>query len=161
MLTRIDLLAMAGVFILFTAVIVVSFFFYFSIPVLMGMLLGALIVAYFALLAVKKSKPELLNEILYYGSLPVVTFTVTLGIAVLTVVTVPNEVVRRLVIGGFALFACWLMTFPEFVKRELGKRLHPILDTGPAWTDSVYTSAGIALFIIALVAQYFYVDLAE
>ena len=141
MLTRIDLLAMAGVFILFTGVIVVSFFFYFSIPVLMGMLLGALIVAFFALLAVKKSKPE--------------------GIAVLTVVTVPNEVVRRLVIGGFALFACWLMTFPEFVKRELGKRLHPILDTGPAWTDSVYTSAGITLFIVALVAQYFYVDVAQ
>jgi hypothetical protein len=139
----------------------VSFFYYFQIPILFGILLGVIMLLYFVLFALKKSKPDVLNELLKYASYPIVTFALTVGVALLAVITVPNEAVKRLVIAGFAVFACWLMAFPQFVKQELGKRLHIILDTGPAWADPIYTGAGVALFVIALVLQYFFVDLVR
>ena len=160
-LTRLDLYAILGVTVIFSLIIVVSFFYYLQIPILFGMLFGVLIVLYLVLFGLKKSKPDLLNELLRYASYPIVTFVLTVGVALMTVFAVPNEVVKRLVIVGFAVFACWLMTFPQFVKQELGKRLHIILDTGSAWADPIYTIAGIVLFIIALVLQYFFVDLVR
>jgi hypothetical protein len=156
-----DLYAMLGMTVLFGAIIVVSFFYYLQIPILFGILFGIIILLYFVLFALKKSKPDLLNELLKYASYPIVTFALTVGVALLAVITVPNEAVKRLVIAGFAVFACWLMAFPQFVKQELGKRLHIILDTGPAWADPIYTGAGVALFIVALVLQYFFVDLVR
>jgi hypothetical protein len=156
-----DLYAMLGVTVLFGAIIAVSFFYYFQIPILFGILLGVIMLLYFVLFALKKSKPDVLNELLKYASYPIVTFALTVGVALLAVITVPNEAVKRLVIAGFAVFACWLMAFPQFVKQELGKRLHIILDTGPAWADPIYTGAGVALFVIALVLQYFFVDLVR
>jgi hypothetical protein len=160
-LTRMDLFAIAGVTVLFGLILVVSFFYYFQIPILFGMLFGVLIVLYFILFGLKKSKPDLLNELLKYASYPIVTFALTVGMALLLVITVPNEVVKRLVIAGIAVFACWLMTFPQFIKQELGKRLHEILDTGPAWADPIYTGMGVVLFVTALVLQYLFVDLVS
>jgi hypothetical protein len=158
-LTRMDLYAMLGVTVIFGLIIVVSFFYYLQIPILVGIVLGMLIVVYFVLFGLKKSKPDLLNELLKYASYPIVTFVLTVGVALMAVITVPNEAVKRLVIAGFAVFACWLMTFPQFIKQELGKQLHEILDTGPAWADPIYTGAGVVLFITALVLQYLFVDL--
>jgi hypothetical protein len=151
---------MFGMTCLFAGVIVLSAFKYFQIPILFGAIVVMLVLVYFVFYGLRRSsKQQLVDDVLYYASVPLVTFTLTLSLAMLTAFLVPNEAVKRLVIAGFAVFACWLIAFPDFVKQELGKQLHPILDPGPAWSDIIYTSAGILLFIGALIMQYFLVDL--
>jgi hypothetical protein len=160
-LTRMDLYAIAGMTVLFALILVLSVFFYFQIPVIFAIIIGLLILGYFVFFGLAKSKKSLLDKALYYASFPIVSFGLTVGMALLVVITVPNEVVKRLVIAGIAVFACWLMTFPQFIKQELGKQLHEILDTGPAWADPIYTGMGVLLFIAALVLQYLFVDLVS
>jgi hypothetical protein len=130
---------------------------YLYLPVLFFVIFIVVAILYFLMYGVKMSKSDVLNKIRDYASMPAVTFLVTLVVGT-TVVFTSNEVVKRVGIASLALVACWLITFPNFIRQEMGKTLHKIIDTGVAWTDPVYTGLGVILFGVALVLQYFFVD---
>ena len=130
---------------------------YFYLPVLFFVIFIVVAILYFAMYGVKQSKPDVLNKMRDYASTPALTFLVTLVVGA-TVVFTSNEVVKRVGIATLGLVACWLITFPNFIRQEMGKTLHKIIDTGDAWTDPVYTGLGVILFGAALVLQYFFVD---
>jgi hypothetical protein len=173
MITQLDTYAMLFVLAMIVIVIVMSVVaplfwrdakveirgMYFYLPVFFLVVFFGIIALYFAVFLMKKASPGTLNKVRYYASMPVVTFLVTLGIGT-SVVFTSNEVVKRVGIAGLALFGCWLITFPNFIRREMGITLNSIIDTGVAWTDPVYTGLGVVLFGVALVLQYFFVDAA-
>jgi uncharacterized membrane protein len=130
---------------------------YFYLPVLFFVIFIVVAILYFVMYGVKQSKPDVLNKMRDYASTPALTFLVTLVVGA-TVVFTSNEVVKRVGIATLGLVACWLITFPNFIRQEMGKTLHKIIDTGDAWTDPVYTGLGVILFGAALVLQYFFVD---
>jgi hypothetical protein len=173
MLTRLDMYAMLFVLALIVIVVVMSVVaplfwrdakveirgMYFYLPVFFFVVFLGIIVLYFAVFVMKKASPGTLNKVRDYASMPVVTFLVTLCVGT-SVVFTSNEVVKRVGIASLALVGCWLITFPNFIRQEMGKTLHPIIDTGTAWTDPVYTGLGVTLFGAALIMQYFFVDAA-
>ena len=83
----------------------------------------------------------------------------TIGVAI-TVIILGSTVMQRLVISGIAVVACWLILFPNFIRREFGRSVVSRFDTGanPPWTDVVYGSIGVVMFIGALVMQHYLVD---
>lgn len=140
---------------------------YFYLPVMFFVIFIVVAILYFVMYGVKMSKLDVLNKIRDYASMPAITFLVTLIVGTAVVFT-SNEVIKRVGIASLALVACWLITFPNFIRKELGKtlvgttpegkKLHPMVDTGVAWTDPIYTGLGVILFGVALVLQYFFVD---
>ena len=83
----------------------------------------------------------------------------TIGVAI-TVIILGSTVMKRLVISGIAVVACWLILFPNFIRREFGRSVVSRFDTGanPPWTDVVYGAIGVVMFIGALVMQHYLVD---
>ena len=176
MITRIDMYAMLFVLAMIVIVIVMSVVaplfwrdakveiqgMYFYLPVFFLVVFFGIIALYFAMFLMKNASPGTLNKVHYYASMPVVTFLVTLGIGT-SVVFTSNEVVKRVGIAGLALFGCWLITFPNFIRNDMGKtlvgkKLYPMIDPEVAWTDPIYTGIGILLFGAALMMQYFFID---
>lgn len=132
---------------------------YFYLPVMFFVIFLGIIVLYFAVFVMKKASPETLNKVRYYTSMSVVTFLVTLAIGT-SIVFTSNEVVKRVGIASLALVGCWLITFPNFIRQQMGITLHSIIDIRTPWTDPIYTGLGVTLFGAALIMQYFFVDAA-
>ena len=129
-----------------------------QLPVLFIFIFIAVTILYFVMYGVKQSKSDMLNTMRDYASTPALTFLVTLGIGIASIVLTSNEVVKRVGIAFLAVVGCWLITFPNFIRQEMGKRLHTMIDTGVVWTDPIYTGIGILLFGAALMMQYFFID---
>ncbi len=70
---------------------------------------------------------------------------------------------KRLIVSGIAVVACWLILLPNFLRREFGRLINSKLDTGlnPPWTDIVYSTIGVTLFIGALIMQHYLVENAS
>jgi hypothetical protein len=157
-LTRQDMIGILFVIVLFGGIIALSVFFYMGSTLVFFLIFLGLIVLYVTLFVVRPAKhfeSKFLNVIA--GNTASVIATV--GVAI-TVLVLGSTVMKRLVISGIAVVACWLILLPNFLRREFGMLIHANLDTGlnPPWTDIVYGFIGVVLFIGALVMQHYLVD---
>ena len=116
-------------------------------------------VCYGVIFIVRPAKHFELNKYLSWFAGNTASIVATIGVAI-TVIILGSTVVKRLVISGIAVVACWLILFPNFIRREFGRSVVSRFDTGvnPPWTDVVYGSIGVVMFIGALVMQHYLVD---
>ena len=161
-LTRADMLGILFVIVLFGGIIALSVFFYMGSTLLFFIIFLCLIVLYVTMFVVRPAKHFELNKYLSWifgNAAPIIA---TIGIAI-TVLILGSPVMKRLVVSGIAVVACWLILLPNFLRREFGRLIHPNLDTGlnPPWTDIVYSTIGVVMFIGALVMQHYLVDNAS
>lgn len=160
-LTRPDMFGILFVIVLFGGIIALSVFFYMGSTLVFFIIFLGLIVLYVTMFVVRPAKhfeSKFLNVIA--GNTASVVATV--GVAI-TVLILGSTVMKRLVISGIAVVACWLILLPNFLRREFGMLIHAKLDTGlnPPWTDIVYGFIGVILFIGALIMQHYLVDNAS
>jgi hypothetical protein len=157
-ITRADVLGILFVIVLFGGIIALSVFFYMGSTLVFFLIFLGLMVLYVTLFVVRPAKhfeSKFLNVIA--GNTASVIATV--GVAI-TVLVLGSPVMKRLVISGIAVVACWLILLPNFLRREFGMLIHARLDTGlnPPWTDVIYGFIGVLLFIGALIMQHYLVD---
>jgi hypothetical protein len=132
-----------------------------SIAILILIIIGSIFGAIILFFLMRAANQKVLNKMLEFSSIPLVTFLLTTALSLVSFFLIPSEILKRLIIAGIGLFACWLICLPNFVRREFGKLLHKQLDTktdAKDWTDIVYTCLGVALFGGALIMQYFFID---
>ena len=124
-------------------------------------LLG-LIVLYVGMFVARPSKHFELNKYLSWFVGNTASVIVTVGVAIMLLI-LGSPVMKRLVVSGIAVVACWLILLPNFLRREFGRSIKDKLDTGlnPPWTDIVYGFIGVILFIGALIMQHYLVDNAS
>lgn len=151
-------------------VIGISLIFEVSIAVLILIIICALFAAIILTYLLSASSQNLLNKMLTVVSNPLVSFISLSLLSIASIVLIPSETLKRLFTAGIALFGCWLICLPNFVRREFGRLLHKQLDTRSVdhdyldtkgWTDVVYTCLGMVLFGVALIMQYFFIDLTS
>jgi hypothetical protein len=157
-ITRQDMYGILFVIVLFGGIIALSVFFYMGSTLVFFLIFLGLMVLYVTLFVVRPAKhfeSKFLNVIA--GNTASVIATV--GVAI-TVLVLGSPVMKRLVISGIAVVACWLILLPNFLRREFGMLIHARLDTGlnPPWTDVIYGFIGVLLFIGALIMQHYLVD---
>jgi hypothetical protein len=121
------------------------------------------VVFYIGVFVARPSKHFELNKYLSWifgNAAPIVA---TVGVAITLLTPLGSPVVKRLIVSGIAVVACWLILLPNFLRREFGMLITSRLDTGlnPPWTDIVYGIIGVILFIGALVMQHYLVDNAS
>jgi hypothetical protein len=159
-LTRQDMIGILFVIVLFGGIIALSVFFYMGSTLVFFLIFLGLIVLFVVLFVVRPSKHFELNKHLSWifgNAAPIVA---TIGVAITLLTPLGSTVMKRLVISGIAVVACWLILLPNFLRREFGRLIHPSLDTGlnPPWTDIIYGFIGVVMFIGALVMQHYLVD---
>jgi hypothetical protein len=158
-LTRQDMYGILFVIVLFGGIIALSVFFYMGSTLVFFLIFLGLIVLYVTLFVIRPSKHFELNKYLSWFMGNTASVIATVGVAI-TVLILGSTVMKRLVISGIAVVACWLILLPNFLRREFGMLIHAKLDTGlnPPWTDIVYGFLGVVMFIGALVMQHYLVD---
>ncbi len=123
-----------------------------------------IVACYGVMFLVRPAKHFELNKYLSWFASNTASIVATIGVAI-TVIILGSPVVKRLVISGIAVVACWLILFPNFIRREFGRSIISRFDTGagvnPPWTDIIYGSIGVVMFIGALVMQHYLVDNAS
>ena len=138
MLTRMDLYGMLFMLVLVVSIIVLSIMtpqivkgisdevtrLCVQLPIMFMLIFLVIVILYGVLFALKKSSPGLLDQIYYYVSMPAVTFLITLGVGLLSIFFIPNEIVKRIGIASLAVVACWLISFPNFIRRRMGIMVH-------------------------------------
>jgi len=158
-------LFMVGIIVL---VIGISLIFEVNVAILILIIIGAIFAGIILIFLLSVSSQNLLNKMLTVVSNPLVSFISLSLLSIASIILIPSEILRRLFIAGIALFGCWLICLPNFVRREFGRLLHDQLDTRSVkhdyldtkgWTDVVYTCLGLALFGVSLMMQYFLIDL--
>ena len=157
-ITRADVLGILFVIVLFGGIIALSVFFYMGSTLVFFLIFLGLMVLYVTLFVVRPAKhfeSKFLNRI----SGNTASIIATVGVAI-TILILGSTVMKRLVISGIAVVACWLILLPNFLRREFGMLIDARLDTGlnPPWTDVIYGFIGVLLFIGALVMQHYLVD---
>ena len=128
-LTQQDIYCILFVVVLFGGIIALSVFFYMGSTLLFFLILLGLIVLYVTLFVVRPSKHFELNKYLSWifgNAAPIIA---TVGVAIMVLI-IGSPVMKRLVISGIAVVACWLILLPNFLRREFGKLIHAKLDTG-------------------------------
>jgi hypothetical protein len=157
-ITRPDMLGILFVVVLFGGIIALSVFFYMGSTPLFFLIFLGLLVLYVTLFVVRPAK-HFESKFLNIIASNTTSVIATVGVAI-TVLVLGSTVMKRLVISGIAVVACWLILLPNFLRREFGMLIHARLDTGlnPPWTDVIYGFIGVVLFIGALVMQYYLVD---
>jgi hypothetical protein len=145
--------------VLFGAIIALSVYYYIGSTLAFVVIMICVVVFYIGVFVVRPSNHFTLNKYLSWifgNAAPIIA---TVGVAI-TLLILGSTVVQRLVISGIAVVACWLILLPDFLRREFGRLVTSRLDTGvnPPWTDIVYGSIGVILFIGALVMQHYLVD---
>jgi hypothetical protein len=160
-LTRADMLGILFVVVLFGGIIALSVFFYMGSTLVFFLIFLGLIVLYVTLFVVRPAK-HFESKFLNIISGNTASVIATVGVAI-TVLVLGSTVMKRLVISGIAVVACWLILLPNFLRREFGMLIHAKLDTGlnPPWTDVIYGFIGVLLFIGALLMQHYLVDNAS
>ena len=160
-LTRADMLGILFVIVLFGGIIALSVFFYMGSTLLFFLIFLGLMVLYVTLFVVRPAK-HFESKFLNIISSNTVSVIVTVGVAIMVLI-IGSPVMKRLVISGIAVVACWLILLPNFLRREFGMLIHARLDTGfnPPWTDVIYGFIGVLLFIGALIMQHYLVDNAS
>lgn len=158
-LTRQDMYGILFVIVLFGGIIALSVFFYMGSTLVFFLIFLGLIVLYVTLFVIRPSKHFELNKYLSWFMGNTASVIATVGVAI-TVLILGSTVMKRLVVSGIAVVACWLILLPNFLRREFGMLIHAKLDTGlnPPWTDIVYGFLGVVMFIGALVMQHYLVD---
>lgn len=158
-LTRQDMYGILFVIVLFGGIIALSVFFYMGSTLVFFLIFLGLIVLYVTLFVIRPSKHFELNKYLSWFMGNTASVIATVGVAI-TVLILGSPVMKRLVVSGIAVVACWLILLPNFLRREFGILIHAKLDTGlnPPWTDIVYGFLGVVMFIGALVMQHYLVD---
>jgi hypothetical protein len=160
-------LFMVGIVVL---VIGISLIFEVNVAILILIIIGAIFAGIILIFLLSVSSQNLLNKMLTVVSNPLVSFISLSLLSIASIVLIPSEILRRLFIAGIALFGCWLICLPNFVRREFGRLLHDQLDTRSVdhdyldtkrWTDVVYTCLGMVLFGVALIMQYFFIDVTS
>jgi hypothetical protein len=162
-ITRPDMLGILFVIVLFGGIIALSVFFYMGSTLVFFLIFLGLMVLYVTLFVVRPAKHFELNKYLSWifgNAAPIIA---TVGVAITLLTPLGSPVMKRLVISGIAVVACWLILLPNFLRREFGMLIHARLDTGlnPPWTDVIYGFIGVLLFIGALVMQHYLVDNAS
>jgi hypothetical protein len=144
--------------VLFGAIIALSVYYYIGSTLAFVVIMICVVVFYIGVFVVRPSNHFTLNNLswIFGNAAPIIA---TVGVAI-TLLILGSTVVQRLVISGIAVVACWLILLPDFLRREFGRLVTSRLDTGvnPPWTDIVYGSIGVILFIGALVMQHYLVD---
>jgi hypothetical protein len=150
------------VIVLFGGIIALSVFFYMGSTLVFFLIFLGLIVLYVTMFVVRPAK-HFESKFLNIISSNTASVIVTVGVAITLLTPLGSPVVKRLVISGIAVVACWLILLPNFLRREFGMLIHAKLDTGlnPPWTDVIYGFIGVLLFIGALVMQHYLVDNAS
>jgi hypothetical protein len=160
-LTRPDMFGILFVIVLFGGIIALSVYFYMGSTLLFFIIFLGLVVLYVVLFVVRPSK-RFESKFLNMIASNTASVVATVGVAI-TVLILGSTVMKRLVISGIAVVACWMILLPDFLRREFGMLIHAKLDTGvaPPWTDIVYGFIGVVMFIGALVMQHYLVDNAS
>jgi hypothetical protein len=145
--------------VLFGAIIALSVYYYIGSTLAFIIIMICIVVFYIGVFVARPSKHFELNKYLSWifgNAAPIIA---TVGVAI-TLLILGSPVMKRLVISGIAVVACWLILLPNFLRREFGRLINTKLDTGlnPPWTDIVYGIIGVVLFIGALVMQHYLVD---
>ena len=148
--------------VLFGAITALSVYYYMGSTLAFIIIMICVVVFYIGVFVARPSKHFEINKLSWVMSnaAPII---VTVGVAITLLTPLGSPVVKRLIISGIAVVACWLILLPNFLRREFGRLLNPKLDTGlnPPWTDIVYGFIGVIMFIGALIMQHYLVDNAS
>jgi hypothetical protein len=157
-LTLQDKYGILFVIVLFGGIIALSVFFYMGSTLLFFLIFLGLIVLYVGLFVARPAK-HFESKFLNVIASNTASVVATVGVAIMVLI-IGSHVMKRLVISGIAVVACWLILLPNFLRREFGMLIHAKLDTGlnPPWTDIIYGGIGVVLFIGALIMQHYLVD---
>ena len=145
--------------VLFGAITALSVYYYIGSTLAFVIIMICVVVFYFGVFLVRPSKHFEPNVALVWILSNTGSIIATVGLASILLI-LGSPVMKRLVISGIAVVACWLILLPNFVRREFGRLLNSKLDTGlnPPWTDIVYGVIGVGMFVGALVLQHYLVD---
>lgn len=156
-----DMYGILFVVVLFGGIIALSVFFYMGSTLLFVIIFLCLIVLYVGMFVARPSK-HFESKFLNVIASNTTSVIATVGVAIMVLI-LGSPVMKRLVISGIAVVACWLILLPNFLRREFGMLINSKLDTGfnPPWTDIVYGFLGVVMFIGALVMQHYLVDNAS
>ena len=147
--------------VLFGAIIALSVYYYIGSTLAFIIIMICVVVFYMGVFVVRPSNHFELKYLSWVmgNAAPIIA---TVGVAI-TLLILGSTVMKRLIISGIAVVACWLILLPNFLRREFGRLIHAKLDTGlnPPWTDIIYGFIGVILFIGALIMQHYLVDNAS
>jgi hypothetical protein len=163
MMTAQDKWGILFMLVLFGAIIALSVYYYIGSTLAFIIIMVCVVVFYIGVFIARPSKHFELNKNLSWifgNAAPIVA---TVGVAITLLTPLGSPVVKRLIVSGIALVACWLILLPNFLRREFGRSINSKLDTGlnPPWTDIVYSTIGVILFIGALIMQHYLVENAS
>ena len=149
--------------VLFGAIIALSVYYYSVSTLAFIIIMICVVVFYIGVFIARPSKHFELNKYLSWFVGNTASVIATVGVAITLLTPLGSPVVKRLIVSGIAVVACWLILLPNFLRREFGMIIHSKLDTGlnPPWTDIVYSTIGVILFIGALIMQHYLVDNAS
>ena len=116
-LTRQDMYGILFVIVLFGGIIALSVFFYMGSTLVFFLIFLGLIVLYVTLFVIRPSKHFELNKYLSWFMGNTASVIATVGVAI-TVLILGSPVMKRLVVSGIAVVACWLILLPNFLRRE-------------------------------------------
>jgi hypothetical protein len=162
MMTTQDKWGILFMLVLFGAIIALSVYYYIGSTLAFIIIMICVVVFYIGVFVARPSKHFELNKYLSWVVGNTASVIATVGVAI-TLLILGSPVMKRLVVSGIAVVACWLILLPNFLRREFGMIIHSKLDTGlnPPWTDIVYSTIGVTLFIGALIMQHYLVDNAS
>jgi len=148
--------------VLFGAITALSVYYYIGSTLAFIIIMICVVVFYIGVFVARPSKHFQPNIALVWILSNAGSIIATVGVASILLI-LGSPVMKRLVVSGIAVVACWLILLPNFVRREFGRLLNSKLDTGvnPPWTDIVYGIVGVFMFIGALVLQHYLVDNAS